>query len=71
MDPRVLVAYGFAGQALAREHGFPARLIVPGLYGMKNVKWLSGVEVTNQDFNGYWEKRGWDLSADVRTRNAR
>lgn len=68
LDGRTLVAYGFGGQALAREHGFPARLIVPGLYGMKNVKWLSGIDVVdNQAYRGYWEERGWDPSADVRT----
>src|SRR6267142_2020466 len=48
---------------------FPARLIVPGLYGMKNVKWLSGMEVVDHDYQGYWEDRGWDPSADVRTQS--
>jgi DMSO/TMAO reductase YedYZ molybdopterin-dependent catalytic subunit len=69
LDSRSLVAYGFSGQALTQEHGFPARLIVPGLYGMKNVKWLSGIEVVDSSFNGYWEQRGWDPSADVRTQS--
>lgn len=69
LDPRTLVAYGFGGEALPREHGFPARLIVPGLYGMKNIKWLSGIDVVAQDFRGYWENRGWDPSADVRTQS--
>jgi hypothetical protein len=67
LDERTLVAYGFGGEALSREHGFPARLIVPGLYGMKNVKWLSGIEVVGQDYRGYWEERGWDPTATVRT----
>jgi len=69
LDERTLVAYGFGGEALLREHGFPARLIVPGLYGMKNVKWLSGIEVVGQDFTGYWEERGWDQTATVRTQS--
>jgi DMSO/TMAO reductase YedYZ molybdopterin-dependent catalytic subunit len=69
LDTRTLVAYGFGDQALAREHGFPARLIIPGLYGMKNVKWLSGIEVSDDDYQGYWEVRGWDPSADVRTQS--
>ena len=67
LDERTLVAYGFGGQALTREHGFPARLIVPGLYGVKNVKWLSGIEVADQDHRGYWQERGWDRAAVVRT----
>jgi DMSO/TMAO reductase YedYZ molybdopterin-dependent catalytic subunit len=69
MDEQTLVAYGFAGEALLREHGFPARLIVAGLYGMKNVKWLSGIEVAAQDYRGYWEERGWDQTATVRTQS--
>jgi DMSO/TMAO reductase YedYZ molybdopterin-dependent catalytic subunit len=69
LDPRTLVVYGFGDQALAREHGFPARLIVPGLYGMRNVKWLSGIELADHDLQGYWEMRGWDPSADVRTQS--
>jgi DMSO/TMAO reductase YedYZ molybdopterin-dependent catalytic subunit len=69
LDTRTLVVYGFGDQALAREHGFPARLIIPGLYGMKNVKWLSAIEVADHDYQGYWEVRGWDPSADVRTQS--
>ncbi len=69
LDTRTLVAYGFGDQALEREHGFPARLIIPGLYGMKNVKWLSAIEVVEHDHPGYWEVRGWDPSADVRTQS--
>jgi hypothetical protein len=36
---------------------------------MKNVKWLSGIEVVGQDFTGYWEERGWDQTATVRTQS--
>jgi hypothetical protein len=69
LDRRSLVVYGFTRQALTREHGFPARVILPGLYGMKNVKWLSAIEVVDQEYRGYWEQRGWDPSADVRTQS--
>ena len=41
-DPETLVVYEMNGQPLPREHGFPARLLVPGRYGMKNPKWLAG-----------------------------
>jgi hypothetical protein len=70
LDVRILVAYGFGGEALTREHGFPVRLIIPGLYGMKNVKWLSGIDVVDASYVGYWEQRGWDPSADVRTQSS-
>lgn len=62
-----LVAIGMDGQLLPAAHGFPARLLLPGHYGMKNVKWLTGLTVLAHDEQGYWEKRGWDLVAEVRT----
>lgn len=63
----ILVAIGMNGVLLPREHGFPARLIHPGRYGMRSVKWLTGLTVTSEDSQGYWEKRGWDRLAEVRT----
>lgn len=67
LDPRTLVAYGMNGVALPREHGFPARLLIPGLYGMKNVKWLASIAATTQDHLGFWERRGWSDEAIVHT----
>jgi DMSO/TMAO reductase YedYZ molybdopterin-dependent catalytic subunit len=65
--PDALVVYGMNGRALPRAHGFPARVLVPGLYGMKNCKWLTGIEVSNKPALGYWEVRGWSDQAIVRT----
>jgi sulfite oxidase len=65
--PEMLVAIAMDGLLLPTEHGRPARLIVPGLYGMKNVKWLTELEVLSTDQKGYWEERGWDLRAETRT----
>lgn len=67
LDERTLIAYGMNGVALPREHGFPARLLIPGRYGMKNVKWLAGLEVTTTDHLGFWERRGWTDEAVVET----
>lgn len=67
MDPGTIVAYGMGGSALPRDHGFPARLLIPGRYGMKNVKWLSAIEVVTDDRLGFWEKRGWSDEAVVHT----
>lgn len=67
MDPSTLVAYGMGGTTLPREHGFPARLLIPGRYGMKNVKWLTAVEAVTDDRLGYWERRGWSDEAIVHT----
>ena len=66
LEPTTLLAVQMNGQALPQEHGFPARLLVPGIYGMKHVKWLTRIEVVNTDFQGYWQQRGWDDQANVR-----
>ena len=58
MSGEVLVVYEMNGQPLQAEHGFPARIVVPGLYGYKSVKWLTRIEPVDYDFLGYWESRG-------------
>jgi DMSO/TMAO reductase YedYZ molybdopterin-dependent catalytic subunit len=64
-----LIAYGMNGAALPVDHGFPARLIVPGIYGMKNVKWLGEIEVVGEDYQGFWEERGWSDTAIIKTQS--
>jgi DMSO/TMAO reductase YedYZ molybdopterin-dependent catalytic subunit len=61
----VFLAYKMNGEPLPREHGYPLRAIVPGIYGMKNVKWLSKIELVNYNFKGYWEKQGWSDEAII------
>lgn len=61
-----LVAYAINGQPLPAAHGAPARLIVPGCYGMASVKWLSSVEAVKGEFGSYWESTDyayWDRSS--------
>jgi DMSO/TMAO reductase YedYZ molybdopterin-dependent catalytic subunit len=62
-----MVAYGIDGQALSVKHGFPARIRVPGLYGEKNVKWLTEIELVKLDYKGYWQQRGWNDDATIFT----
>ena len=59
MQDDVMLAYLMNGEKLPKAHGFPLRLIVPGLYGIKNVKWLIEIEIYNGDYLGYWQRRGW------------
>ena len=61
----VFLAFRMNGEPLPREHGYPLRAIVPGIYGMKHVKWLSKIELVNYNFKGYWEKRGWSDDAVI------
>lgn len=65
-DPDTLVAYLMNGQTIPEEHGYPVRALIPGIYGMKNVKWLTRIDVMTGDFLGYWMERGW---SDVATYN--
>ncbi|MFQ5449435.1 MAG: molybdopterin-dependent oxidoreductase [Nitrospinaceae bacterium] len=64
--PGALLAYKMNGKPLTLEHGFPLRLLVPGLYGIKQVKWLQEIEVARGAPEGYWQKRGWSKKARVR-----
>src|SRR3979411_605854 len=54
IQPEVLIAYQMNGRDLPRDHGFPARAIVPGHYGMASVKWLTGIQAVREPFHGYW-----------------
>jgi DMSO/TMAO reductase YedYZ molybdopterin-dependent catalytic subunit len=64
-----LVAVGMQGETLPGVHGFPARLVVPGLYGyVSATKWLTELELTAWDgVDGYWVPRGWAKEAPVKT----
>jgi sulfane dehydrogenase subunit SoxC len=57
----VLLAYEMNGRPLAPQHGFPLRLVVPGWYGMTNVKWLDTIEVLDRPFDGYQHTEGYRL----------
>jgi hypothetical protein len=65
--PEVLVAYDLDGAPLPEAHGFPARILVPGHYGMKGPKWLDSIELVDHESGGYWEMQGWDHNAVVKT----
>lgn len=64
-----LVALGMNGRPLPLAHGFPARLVVPGLYGyVSATKWLRQIELTTLEaFDGYWVPRGWAKEGPVKT----
>ena len=65
-----IVAVGMNGVALPRTHGFPARLVVPGLYGyVSATKWLSEIALATRDFDAYWIERGWAKEAPIKTQS--
>ena len=63
-----MVVVGMNGESLPAEHGFPARLIVPGLYGyVSATKWLGEIELSTLDsFDSYWVRRGWAQQAPIK-----
>jgi DMSO/TMAO reductase YedYZ molybdopterin-dependent catalytic subunit len=66
-EAEIMVAYDLDGAALPSAHGYPARVLIPGRYGMKGPKWLDEIELTNSETRGYWEAQGWDRDAIVKT----
>ena len=65
--PEILVAYELDGTPLPEAHGYPARMLIPGHYGMKGPKWLDSITVVDHESGGYWEQQGWDHNALVKT----
>jgi len=73
MEPTTLVAYEMNGEPLPQRHGYPLRMIVPGLYGEKNPKWLTRIELLNEADGrlhrrhgcGFYKEQGWGREGDV------
>ncbi len=61
--PNVMLAYEMDGKPLRREHGAPVRVVIPEMYGYKNVKWDERIELVAKPGSGYWEQRGYDVNA--------
>ena len=60
-----MVAYEMDKKPLSRPHGAPTRVVIPEMYGYKNVKWVERIVVTDRPIDGYWELRGYDRDAWV------
>ncbi|MFI6581908.1 molybdopterin-dependent oxidoreductase [Embleya sp. NPDC050493] len=72
MDGRdALLAIGMNGEPLPFEHGYPVRMVVPGLYGYVSAcKWLTDLELTTfADYDAYWVKRTWSQEAPIKTQS--
>jgi DMSO/TMAO reductase YedYZ molybdopterin-dependent catalytic subunit len=66
LEPTTLLAVHMNGATLPQGHGFPVRVLVPGIYGMKHCKWLTRIELVSDDYQGYWQQRGWSDAAPIR-----
>src|SRR6184192_1015902 len=70
MEPTTLLAYEMNGVPLPHRHGYPLRVIVPGYFGEKHVKWLTRIELTDANAKGFYETQGWgpDFIVPIRSR---
>ena len=66
-DPASLVALKMNGLPLPPGHGFPARVLVPGVYGMFNAKWVTRIVVLKGEYLGFWQQKGWTNRGLIRT----
>jgi DMSO/TMAO reductase YedYZ molybdopterin-dependent catalytic subunit len=67
IEDGTILAYQMNGDPLPTDHGYPARMIVPGYYGMMNCKWVTSIEVVAETHQGYWQVRGWANEAQYQT----
>jgi DMSO/TMAO reductase YedYZ molybdopterin-dependent catalytic subunit len=67
MAPDALLVFEMNGQVLPREHGYPARILVPGRYGMKNAKWVVALRPMRREFVDWYGQRQWSREALVKT----
>jgi DMSO/TMAO reductase YedYZ molybdopterin-dependent catalytic subunit len=67
LTPDHVLATHLNGAPLTPQHGFPARFLFPGHYGMKQPKWVTRIRFSASDQPGYWENNGWDERAIIKT----
>lgn len=65
-DERLMLCYAWDGVPLTHEHGYPLRIYIPNVYGMKQPKWIEAIEVTDRWEEGYWVKRGWTKTGEMK-----
>jgi DMSO/TMAO reductase YedYZ molybdopterin-dependent catalytic subunit len=67
MSADALLVFEMNGQVLPREHGYPARILIPGRYGMKNAKWVVALRPMSREFVDWYGQRSWSREAVVKT----
>ncbi len=64
-NANTLLAYEMGGEALPRGHGYPLRMLIPGMYGQKQPKWVTHIEFSEGEKVGTWEEKGWSHAATI------
>lgn len=70
MHEHSLLAYEMNGETLPLNHGFPLRALLPGVYGQKQPKWITGIDLTDREELGPWEQQGWSREAILQLNSA-
>lgn len=65
VENNIILGYRLNDVTLPRDHGYPFQLVAEDKYGYKWAKWVTGIEVTDEPYEGYWESRGYNNNADV------
>ncbi len=67
LAPECHLAWGLNGEALPAKHGAPLRALIPGIYGIKSVKWLERITLVDTNHMGYWQDRGWTDDGTIKS----
>jgi len=65
LERNTILAYGIGGSSLSTKHGFPARIVIPRLYGYKSAKYVERIELSDHSIEGYWVDRGFSYDGEV------
>lgn len=65
LENDIILAYELNDVTLPPDRGFPLQLVAEGKYGYKWAKWITGIELTDSPYRGYWEERGYNNRANV------
>jgi DMSO/TMAO reductase YedYZ molybdopterin-dependent catalytic subunit len=69
-EENTIFALKMNGERLTDDHGFPGRMLIPDIYGMKNAKWVTQITLADSEFFGYWQNQGWDNLAVIQSQSA-
>ncbi|HLE55353.1 MAG TPA: molybdopterin-dependent oxidoreductase [Thermoplasmata archaeon] len=67
MEPATLLVLAMNDAPLHDQHGAPARILVPGKYGMFSAKWVTQIRLVQGEFKGFWQDKGWTNDGRIRT----
>jgi DMSO/TMAO reductase YedYZ molybdopterin-dependent catalytic subunit len=65
LETNTILAYGVGGSSLSLKHGFPARIVIPRLFGYKNAKFVERIELSDHPIMGYWVRLGYSYEGEV------